>query len=80
MFSTKLSSSGAIELFSVLSEGKKLRILYKLLASITSLHDEACDAIVMAMKNNSLVELDMYVCIHCNPISGECAQLIVQAL
>ena len=51
MISTKLSSSGAIKLFTVLSEGKKLRILHKLLASITSLHDEACDAIAMAMKN-----------------------------
>ena len=30
----------------------------------------------MAMKNTSLVELYM----HDNPISGECAQLIVQAL
>ena len=35
------------------------------------------DAIIMAMKKNtSLVKLTMY---H-NPISGECAQLIVQAL
>ena len=39
--------------------------------------DEAYNAIIMAMKKNtSLVVLHMYS----NPISGECAQLIVQAL
>ena len=39
--------------------------------------DEACDAIFIAMKKNtSLVELYMSG----NPISGECSQLIVQAL
>ena len=74
MLSIKLSSSGAIKLFTALSEGKKLRILDIARNDIT---DEACDAIIMAMKkNNSLVELDMYG----NPISRECAQLIVQAL
>ena len=71
---TKLSSSGAIKLFTALSEGKKLKILDIAFSKIT---DEACDAIIMAMKkNNSLVELKMYS----NPISEECAQLIVQAL
>ena len=74
MNSTKLSSSGAIKLFTALSEGKKLKILNISYSEIT---DEACDAIIMAMKkNNSLVRLYMYD----NPISGECAQLIVQAL
>ena len=74
MRSTKLSSSEAIELFTALSEGKKLRVLCITRNDIT---DEACDAIIMAMKkNNSLVELYMYD----NSISGECAQLIVQAL
>ena len=71
---TKLSSSGAIKLFTALSEGKKLGVLDIGHNDIT---DEACDAIIMAMKkNNSLVRLYMYD----NPISTECAQLIVQAL
>ena len=74
MNSTKLPSSGAIKLFTALSEDKKLRVLHIANNDIT---DEACDAIIMAMKkNNSLVELDMYG----NPISGECAQIIVQVL
>ena len=74
MYSTNLSSSGAIKLFTSLSEAKKLRILRITGNNIT---DEACDAIIMAMKKNtSLVELNMSR----NPISGECAQLIVQAL
>ena len=74
MYFTKLSSSGAIKLFTSLSEAKKLRILGIHYNNIT---DEACDAIIMAMKKNiSLVELNMYS----NPISGECVQLIVQAL
>ena len=69
-----LSSSGAIKLFTALNEAKKLRTLLIYSNCIT---DEACDAIVMAMKKNtSLIKLNMY---H-NPISGECAQLIVQAL
>ena len=71
---TKLSSNAAIKLFTALSEGKKLRILWINNNDIT---DEACDAIIMAMKKNtSLVKLWM----HHNPISGECAQVIRQAL
>ena len=74
MDSTKLSSNAAIKLFIALSEGKKLRILW---ISYNSITDEACDAIIMAMKKNtSLVELEMYG----NPISEKCAQLIVEAL
>ena len=74
MNSIKLSSSAAIKLFAALSDGKKLRFLNIAYNDIT---DEACDAITMAMKNNtSLVKLYMYG----NPISGECAQLVVQAL
>ena len=72
--SSKLSSIAAIKLFTALSEGKKLRILLIINNDIT---DEACDAIIMAMKKNtSLVGLKMYG----NPINGECAQLIVQSL
>ena len=73
---TKLSSNAAIKLFTalIMSEGKKLRVLGIHHNNIT---DEACDAIIMAMKKNaSLVELFMYD----NPISEECAQKIVQAL
>ena len=70
----KISSNAAIKLFTALSEGKKLRILRIDCCGIT---DEACDAIVMAMKKNtSLVELHM----EGNRISGECAQIIAQAL
>ena len=71
---TTLSSSGAIKLFTALSEAKKLRILW---ITNNNINDEACNAITMAMKKNtSLVQL----MIGCNPISEECAQLIVQAL
>ena len=74
MTGVELSSSGATKLFTALSEAKKLRELYIDYNSIT---DEACDAIIMAMKKNtSLNKLDM----ERNPISGECAQLIVQTL
>ena len=74
MNDVNLSSSGAIKLFTALSEAKKLRELWINYNNIT---DEACDVIIMAMKKNiSLVKLYM----NNNPISGECAQLIVQAL
>ena len=74
MYSTKLSSSVAVKIFTALSEHNTLRILRIHNNDIT---DEACDAIVMAMKKNtSLVELRM----DGNPISGECAQLIVEAI
>ena len=74
MWSTNLSSSAAIKLFTSLSKTKKLKILWINHNNIT---DEACDAIIMTMKKNtSLVTLSMYN----NPISGECAQLIVEAL
>ena len=74
MTGVELSSSGAIKLFTALSEAKKLRELY---IDYNSFTDEACDAIIMAMKKNtSLIQLDM----EHNPISGECAQFIVQAL
>ncbi len=74
MTDANLSSSGAIRLFTALSEAKKLRVLGINNNDIT---DEACDAIIMAMKKNtSLVELTM----DNNQISGEYAQLIVQVL
>ena len=74
LYSTNLSSTAAIKLFTALSEGKRLRELW---INNNSIGDEAGDAIMMAMKKNtSLVELWM----HDNPISEECAQLIVQSL
>ena len=74
MRSTKLSSRAAIQLFTELSESKKLSGLW---IDHNDISDEACDVIIMAMKKNtSLVELRM----HDNPISEEYAQLIVKAL
>ena len=75
MHNTKLSSSAAVKLFTALGEAiVKLRILW---ISYNDITDEACDAIVVAMKkNNTLFELNM----DHNPISGICAQLIVKAL
>ena len=71
---TQLSSSTTIKLFTSLSKAKKLR---KLWIDDNNITDEACDAIIMAMKkNNSLVELSMYN----NPVGAEKAQMIVQAL
>ena len=74
MRSTKLSTGAAIQLFTALSDGKKLSGLW---IDHNNISDEACDVIIMAMKKNtSLVELR----IHDNPISEECAQIIVKAL
>ena len=69
-----LSCTSTIKLFTVLGESNKLKILAIANDSIT---DEACDAIIIAMKKNtSLVGLSMKI----NPISGYQAQLIIQAL
>ena len=74
MYFTKLSSYAAIQLFTALSEAKKLRILW---IYNNNINDGACDAIAMAMKKNtSLVDLSMYD----NPVSSKCVQLVVQAL
>ena len=55
---TKLSSQAAIKLFSELSEAEKLKVLW---ISFNDVGDEACNAIIMAMKKNaSLVELNIY--------------------
>ena len=73
---TKLSSSGLIKLFTALSDATNLKLL-RIANNDINLTDEACDAIIMAMKKNiSLVKLSMYD----NSISEECAQLIVQGL
>ena len=70
----KLSSSGAIKLFTALSGNKKLKSLSTEHNDIT---DRACDAIVTALKKNTSLT---YMSIVDNPISGECLQLIIQAL
>ena len=74
MYGVNLSSSGAIKLFTALSESKKLRELWINNNNIT---EEAGGAIIMAMKKNASLVL---LSIEHNPISGKCAQLIVQAL
>ena len=74
MYSIKLTSNAAIKLFAAVGCNKKLRILDIDNNNIT---DEACGAITMALKKNtSLISLFL----HKNPISGECSQLIVEAL
>ena len=74
MDSIMLSSNAAINLFTALSEGLTLKVLWIMENCIT---DEACNTIVMALKkNNSLFELRMQA----NPLSGESAQKIIQAL
>ena len=73
IWNTKLSSNAAIKLFTTLRDSKKLRILD---ISHNDITDEACDAITMAMKNTSLLKLYLGR----NPISGKCAQLLLEAL
>ena len=74
MGSTMLSSNAAINLFTALSNGLTLKVLWIVENCIT---DEACNTIAMALKkNNSLYELRM----EANPLSGESAEKIVQAL
>ena len=75
---TKLSSLGAIKLFTALSEATcKLRRLYLDYNNDLIFTDKVCGAMVMAMKKNTSLEyLDMYGI----PISIERMQLIIQAL
>ena len=71
---TKLSSSGAIKLFTVLSENKKMR---RLNICYNDICDQACDAIIMTIKRNTSLTVMIMAS---NPISGECVYLIIQAL
>ena len=74
MWNTQLSSTGAINLFTSLRNNHKLNLLYVNGNDIT---DDACDAIVVALKINScLVTLNM----HGNPLSSEAIINIVQCL
>ena len=74
---TSLPSSGVIKLFTALSETTcKLRMLF--IGYVSRFTDEVCDAIIMAMKTNtSLNVLRMYS--HSKVSRGH-AQLIIQAL
>ena len=71
-----LSLNALLKLFTALGESQRLRELC-ISSNINNITDEACDAVIMAMKKNtSLVELFM----HDTRISGEYAQLIVEGL
>ena len=74
MGGTKLSSTAATDLFTLLRNNHKLKKLYIASNAIT---DDACDAITAALKSNGcLIKLSM----HDNPLSSEAIVNIVQCL
>ena len=74
MQGTSLSSPSAITLFTALTKGNKLKVLY---ISHNLITDEACDVIASTINNNtSLVWLGMSG----NKISRKAAQRLLQAL
>ena len=74
MYNTKLSTRGAIALFTALKDNNKLKMLNIVYNTIT---DDACDAITAGLeKNNCLVELYIYN----NPLTGEAIVNIVNSL
>ena len=74
MHYTKLSTSGAIALFTALKDNNKLK---ELNIDDNAITDDACDAITAGLeKNNCLVELSMYD----NPLTGEAIVNIVNSL
>ena len=74
MYNTKLSTRGAIALFTALKDNNKLKKLYIPNNAIT---DDACDAITAGLeKNNCLVELYM----NDNQLTGEAIVNIVNGL
>ena len=74
MYNTKLSTRGAIALFTALKDNNKLKLLHIAYNAIT---DDACDAITAGLeKNNCLVEL--WICN--NPLTGEAIVNIVNSL
>ena len=74
MYDTKLSTRGAIALFTALKDNNKLKVLSIANNPIT---DDACDAITAGLeKNNCLVQLYMYG----NPLTGEAIVNIVNSL
>ena len=74
MYSTRLSSSAAIALFTTLKDNNKLKELY---IERNAINDDALDAIITALEINScLVKLSMYG----NPLSSEAIINIVKCL
>ena len=74
MWRTQLSSRAATDLFTAVKDNNKLKELHIDYNAIT---DDACDAITIALENNScLVKLSMYD----NPLSSEAIINIVQCL
>ena len=74
MYNTKLSTRGAIALFTALKDNNKLKELYIAYNAIT---DDACDAITAGLeKNNFLVKLYMAD----NPLTDEAIVNIVNSL
>jgi len=71
---TKLSTRGAIALFTALKDNNKLKLLHIHRNAIT---DDACDAIIAGLeKNNCLDTLHMWG----NPLTGEAIVNIVNSL
>ena len=70
MYNTKLSTRGAIALFTALKDNNKLKKLN------IAINDDACDAITAGLENNCLVELSM----NGNPLTGEAIVNIVNSL
>ena len=74
MYSTKLSSTAATDLFTAVKENNKLK---RLNINYNDITDDACAAITTALERNScLVQLRMYL----NPLSSEAIVNIVQCL
>ena len=74
MYSSQLSTRGAIALFTALKDNNKLK---KLQIGGNDITDDACDAITAGLKKNDcLVELSMYF----NPLTGEGMVNIVNSL
>ena len=74
MFGTKLSSRGAIHLFTALQSNNKLTFLN---LNINEITNDACDAITTALEKNSCLES---LCLHKNPLKGEGILKIVNSL
>ena len=71
---TKLSCSGAYELFTAVKNNDKLK---RLIIAINSITDDACDTITTALeRNNCLIALHMYS----NPMGSETILNIVRCL
>ena len=74
MFGTKLSSSGAIHLFTALQSNNKLKFLN---LNINKITNAACDAISTALEKNSCLRS---LCMYKNPLKREGILKIVNSL